>query len=273
MSHRLILKELSRYNIGTYADIIYRNALLRSGKEAFVYGPKRVTFAEFNDRVNSLVNALTSLGLKKGDGIGLVSWNCLECTDVVGAAMKGGFIVSPFNPRMQPQELEYIINDSQVKVLFVGTELIETIEQLKPRLSEVKEYISLEREFAGMHYHDKLLAAFPKEEPAAVVEESDPFIIFYTSGTTGVPRGAVYTHYRKHVNHRPSAGEQTYHDPSPLSYRRLVTFLGLFLYRGVKRDHASALFRRGSNTKNPCRRARDGHTYCAHPSCQPPRCA
>jgi long-chain acyl-CoA synthetase len=197
MGQRLILKELSRYNIGTYADIIYRNALLRSNKEAFVYGPKRVTFAEFNDRVNSLVNALTSMGLKKGDGIGLVSWNCLECTDVVGAAMKGGFMVSPFNPRMQPQELEYIINDSQVKVLFVGTELIETIEQLKPRLSEVKEYISLEREFAGMHYHDELLAAFPKEEPAAVIEESDPFIIFYTSGTTGVPRGAVYTHYRK----------------------------------------------------------------------------
>jgi long-chain acyl-CoA synthetase len=197
MSHRLILKELSRYNIGTYADIIYRNALLRSDKEAFIYGSKRISFAEFNDRVNSLVNALTSLGLKKGDGIGLVSWNCLECTDVVGAAMKGGFIVSPFNPRMQAQELEYIINDSQVKALFVGSELIETIEQLKPRLSEVTEYISLEREVAGMRYYNELLTAFPKEEPAAVVEESDPFIIFYTSGTTGVPRGAVYTHYRK----------------------------------------------------------------------------
>ena len=197
MNKALILKELSRYNIGTYADIIYRNALLHSDKEAFVYGPKRVTFAEFNDRVNSLVNALTSMGLKKGDGIGLVSWNCLECTDVVGAAMKGGFIVSPFNPRMQPQELEYIINDSQVRILFVGSELIETIEPLKPRLPMVKEYVTLERQAPGMRYHDELLAAFSKEEPAANVEESDPFIIFYTSGTTGVPRGAVYTHYRK----------------------------------------------------------------------------
>lgn len=197
MSEKFILKELTRYNIGTYADIVYRNALLRSDEEAFVYGPKRVTFSQFNKRVNRIINALTSMGLKKGDGIGLVSWNCLECTDVVGAAMKGGFVVSPFNPRMQPQELDYIINDSQVKALFVGSELIDTIEQLKPRLTQVKHYISLERKTPGMLYHDNLLEQFPDEEPLPVVDENDFFIIFYTSGTTGVPRGAVYTHYRK----------------------------------------------------------------------------
>src|SRR5512145_386692 len=173
MSEKLILKELSRYNIGTYADIVYRNALLHSNKEVFVYGPKRVTFAQFNSRVNSIINALTSMGLKKGDGIGLVSWNCMECTDVVGAAMKGGFVVSPFNPRMQSQELDYIINDSRVKALFVGTELIETIEQLKPSLSGVMHYISLERKTAGMLYHDDLLAGFSDEEPLPVVEEND----------------------------------------------------------------------------------------------------
>jgi len=137
------------------------------------------------------------MGLKKGDGIGLVSWNCLECTDVVGAAMKGGFVVSPFNPRMQSNELDYIINDSRVKALFVGSELIETIEELKPRLPNVKHYISLERKTPGMLYHDDLLEKYSDEEPLPVVEENDPFIIFYTSGTTGVPRGAVYTHYRK----------------------------------------------------------------------------
>ncbi|MBW1803840.1 MAG: AMP-binding protein, partial [Deltaproteobacteria bacterium] len=78
MTGKFILKELSRYNIGTYADIIYRNALLYPDSEAFVYGEERVTFQQFNARVNSLIHALNSLGIGKGDGIGILSWNCLE---------------------------------------------------------------------------------------------------------------------------------------------------------------------------------------------------
>ncbi|OPY67998.1 MAG: Long-chain-fatty-acid--CoA ligase [Syntrophorhabdaceae bacterium PtaU1.Bin034] len=197
MNRKLILKELSRYNIGTYADIIYRNALLNKDRIAFAYGTERVTFADFNARVNRLVHALYSMGLKKGDGIGLLSWNCLECTDVVGAAMKGGFVVSPFNPRMQAEELDYLINYSEVKALFVGPELVQVIDQLRPRLPRVAHYVSLEREAPGMLFHNQLLAGSPSEEPDVAVNEDDPFIIFYTSGTTGVPRGAVYTHYRK----------------------------------------------------------------------------
>jgi len=115
MSKRLLLKELSRYRIGTYADIIYRNALLYPDKEAFVYGSRRVTLSAFNDNINRLVHALQSMDLKKGDGIGILSWNCLECTEINGAAMKGGFIAAPFSPRLQTEELHYIINDSEVK--------------------------------------------------------------------------------------------------------------------------------------------------------------
>ena len=92
MTDKLILKELCRYNIGTFADIICRNALLHSDEEAFICGPQRITFAQFNARVNSLIHALCSSTVKKGDVIGILSWNCLEYMDVYGAAMKGGFI-------------------------------------------------------------------------------------------------------------------------------------------------------------------------------------
>lgn len=88
MAKSLILKELSRYRIDTYADTIYRNALLYADSEAFIYGRERVTFSQYNERINALIHALQSLGLSKGDGIGILSWNCLECTDVNGAAMK-----------------------------------------------------------------------------------------------------------------------------------------------------------------------------------------
>lgn len=197
MSKKFLLKELSRYRIGTYADVIYRNALLYPDKETFIYGSRRVTFSEYNANVNRLVHGLQAIGLKKGDGIGVLSWNCLECTEINGAAMKGGFVIVPFSPRLQTEELHYIINDSEVKALFVGKELIPVLNSLKDRLPNIRQYISLEAKAPEMASYDDLLKRFPDAEPVADVNEDDPFIIFYTSGTTGVPRGAVYTHYKK----------------------------------------------------------------------------
>jgi acyl-CoA synthetase (AMP-forming)/AMP-acid ligase II len=202
MQEKLMLRELCRYGIGTWADIIYRNALLYPENEAFIYGEERITFAQFNARVNRLIHALHSLGVKKGDGIGIVSWNCLEYTDVYGAAMKGGFIISGMNPRLQSHELEYLINYSEIHTLFVGRELIEMVDQLRPHLRKVENYISLEASVPGMISHDDLSSTRSEEEPDVQVKEEDPFLIFYTSGTTGTPRGALYTEGRNIENTR-----------------------------------------------------------------------
>jgi acyl-CoA synthetase (AMP-forming)/AMP-acid ligase II len=197
MTEKYILKELCRYNIGTFADIIYRNALLYKDFEAFVHGEKRVTFNQFNARVNRLIHALGSLSVKKGDVLGILSWNCLEYVDVYGAAMKRGFIASPFNPRLQTDELEYLINYSESNTLFVGPELLEVVDHLRPRLPKVKHFISFEASASQMLYHSDLLEEHSEEEPDIMVAEDDPLVIFYTSGTTGTPRGALYTHGRK----------------------------------------------------------------------------
>jgi len=196
VSTRLVLKELCRYKIGTYADIIYRNALLYPDKEVFICGSERITFAQFNARVNSLIHALHSMGVNKGEGIGILSWNCLEYADVYGAAMKGGFITSPFNPRLQADELDYLINYSEANTLFVGPELVEMANSLRPRIPKIKNFISFEGSVPDMICHRDLLANYSNGEPDVQVNEDDPVIIFYTSGTTGVPRGALYTHHR-----------------------------------------------------------------------------
>ena len=196
MSTRLLLKELSRYNVGTWADIIYRNALLHADDEAFVYENTRITFAEYNSRINKIIHGLEKMGAKKGGVLGILSWSCLEFAEIYGLTMKGGYIASPFNPRLGLEELEYLIKSSETETLFVGKELIEVANALKERLPQVKNFISLETAAPGMTAYDDIIKANSDEEPDINVSEDDPCCIIYTSGTTGVPRGALYNHRR-----------------------------------------------------------------------------
>ncbi|MEJ2723192.1 MAG: long-chain-fatty-acid--CoA ligase [Deltaproteobacteria bacterium] len=207
MADNFLLRELSRYNLGTFADIVYRNAILHSEDEAFVCGSRRITFARFNERVNRLIHALRSLGAQKGDVLGIVAWNCLEYIEVYGAAMKGGFVASPFNPRLHPEELEYLINYSEANTLFVGPDFVEVVNRIRNRLPQLKRCISLEGSQPEMLSYPDLLASHSSDEPDVDVRKDDPLIIFYTSGTTGVPRGALYTHGRKLDNTRIKALE------------------------------------------------------------------
>jgi long-chain acyl-CoA synthetase len=207
MSSKLILNELCRYRRGTFAEIIYRNALLYPDEEAFVSGLLRVTFSRFNLRVNRLIRSLQRAGVAKGGVIGILSWNCMEYPEIYGAAMKGGFIASPFNPRLHQEELEYLIRYSEADTLFVGPELLDAVESLKGRLSRVKCFVLLEGSAPGMTAYHELLQGESSDEPNVEVTKDDPVIIFYTSGTTGLPRGALYTHARKLDNTKIKALE------------------------------------------------------------------
>ncbi|MBN1366459.1 MAG: long-chain-fatty-acid--CoA ligase [Dehalococcoidales bacterium] len=191
-----ILVELSRYPIGTFADVIYRHSLLIGDNVALIYQKERCTFAEYNARVNSLVRAIQALGVRKGETIGILSWNSLDFAYLLGAAMKGGFISSPFNPRLSVSDLDYIINYSETSVVFVAAEFADTIKQLRPQLPKVKHVVTLEKTVAGMPYIQDLIKANSSEELDVQLTENDPMAIIYTSGTTGRPKGALYTQGR-----------------------------------------------------------------------------
>lgn len=196
----LVLKELSRYKVETYADIIYRNSIIYKNEMAFKFEDHVVTFGEFNRRINRLAHGLLSLDLKKGDVLGVLSWNRLEYTDVYGVAMKYGFIISPFNPRLKERELEYLIDYSDCKILFVDNRderLTDMVLKLmkENKISKVLHCFSFGGDsFEIFKDYKKFLESFSDHEINNIqADEDDPVFIFYTSGTTGIPRGALYT--------------------------------------------------------------------------------
>ncbi|NIS82430.1 MAG: long-chain-fatty-acid--CoA ligase [Anaerolineales bacterium] len=200
MTTRYVLRELSRYPLGTFADIVYRNAILYPDSEAFVYGSEKVSFNDFNERVNRLIHGLHALGLQKGDVIGILSWNQLEYPEVFGAAMKGGFVLAHFNPRLHAEELIHVINDSEPRVLFLGLELVETIDGILEQLPRTEYFLSFGDAGRRVKAYKEMVEGQPIKEPESVVTEEDPLTIFYTSGTTGIPRGAIYKHRQKMEN-------------------------------------------------------------------------
>jgi acyl-CoA synthetase (AMP-forming)/AMP-acid ligase II len=200
MTSKNILQELCRYSLGTFADIIYRNAILYPDSEAFVYGSERLTFKHFNEKVNRLIHGLHALGIQKGDIIGILSWNQLEYPEVFGAAMKGGFVLAHYNPRLQSEELIHVINDSEPRVLFIGPELVETVEDLLKHLSKTEHFLTFGDTVGQIKEYKEMVEGQSKEEPESKVVEDDPLTIFYTSGTTGIPRGSIYMHKQKMEN-------------------------------------------------------------------------
>ena len=121
----------------------------------------------------------------------------MEALELFGAAYKGGFIASPFNPRLNTDELGQLINYSEASVLFVGPEMTGATGTLKGFLSSAKGVFCLE----GGAAHElpscrDLASSESEDEPDVRVAEDDPAGIIYTSGTTGLPRGALYTHRR-----------------------------------------------------------------------------
>ena len=193
MTSKFTLRELSRYQLGTFADIVYRNAILYPDNEAFACGSERMSFKRFNERVNRLIHGLHAMGIQKGDVIGALSWNGLEYAEVFGAAMKGGFILAHLNPRLKAEELIHVINDSEAKAVFLGPEFVEMIDGIRKNLSEVGSFFVFGYAEGEITAYGEMLESQSKEEPEPVVSEDDPLVLFYTSGTTGVPRGALYT--------------------------------------------------------------------------------
>jgi len=173
--------------------MLVTNAEVYPDKTAFVFKDQRYTFKEVNERVNSLVNALSSMGVKKGDHIGILAYNCPQYFEAF-ALSKAGLVCVPLNFRSVARELVYLINNSEINTVIVAKEFIEIINSIRNDIQGVKNFISLNCDMEGMHSYEDLIRGHAAAEPVNALSPEDDAAIYYSSGTTGRPKGAVHTH-------------------------------------------------------------------------------
>ena len=175
-------------------DIIKRAARRYPGKVALIFENVRYTFDEFNSRVNSLSQALLGMGLMKGDRIAVLMDTCPQFLELYFGAAKAGVILVPLSCRLSQSELAYIINNAKANTLFVGASYRGMIDSIRDELETVKNLIIVEAEGGDLSGYEGLVSGYSGKEPEVEVHESDLAYLAYTSGTTGLPKGAMLTH-------------------------------------------------------------------------------
>ena len=154
------------------------------------------TYPELNKRVNKLSHSLLSIGLKKGDKVAVLLENCIEIVEAYLATAKTGLVIVPVNFHLVGRKMEYIVNNSDARAFIVHEEFTSTVDSIKSNLKNIAldRYIVVGEKKEGYQEYEMFIQEAPESEVDAVVEPEDTWILLYTSGTTGVPKGVVRSH-------------------------------------------------------------------------------
>jgi len=173
-------------------DIVYFNALKFPMRKALVYEEQTFTFAQLQERVNRLSNALLGIAAS-GDRIGILAQNCAEYCESLYGVPAAGMALTFLNFRLNPKEIARIISDAEASVLIVEKEYLEDIAKIRQDIPSVKHVVVIGGGEGCLDYDAWLDAASP-DKPQVRVKEGDMAWLIYTSGTTGMPKGAMLSH-------------------------------------------------------------------------------
>ncbi|CAE6811321.1 Long-chain-fatty-acid--CoA ligase [Paraburkholderia nemoris] len=201
-SDPLITPTPSAYGYPLLVRQLLVNALAVSAEQEITYrGERRHTYAGLNQRIGRLANALASLGVRRGSTVAIMDWDSHRYLEGYFAIPMMGATMFTVNVRTSPQQIAYALNDANAQVLIVHTDFLPLVEQIRGELRGVREVIIATDgdghdvpsvPFAGEY--EQLLAAATEHFPFEDFDENTRAALFYTTGTTGDPKGVFYSH-------------------------------------------------------------------------------
>ncbi|MEC8531032.1 MAG: long-chain-fatty-acid--CoA ligase [Pseudomonadota bacterium] len=162
---------------------------------AFVDGDSRLTYRELGRRVNQLANGLRGLGLNKGDRVAILDWNSHHYAEAYYACALMGLTFMPLNSRLAAPELEHIFNDSDARALLLSEPFLALYNDIKAKAPSLEIFIGIDlsSNHDNIHDYEDLLSKSSDTVEAANAGIDDIIQIYYTSGTTGDPKGVCLT--------------------------------------------------------------------------------
>jgi long-chain acyl-CoA synthetase len=176
----------------TIADVIRTQRARIGDRVAFTFEGREHTYADLDAASSRVANGLAAAGVSVGDRVAMLDKNTIELFELMFGAAKIGAVLCPVNWRLTATEITHIVNDAQARVLVVGAEFLPVLRAAEPNLTTVELILTVGAD--GEHEdYATWRDGQPDADPAVPTAPDDVAIQFYTSGTTGLPKGAMLT--------------------------------------------------------------------------------
>jgi fatty-acyl-CoA synthase len=171
-------------------------------KVGVVDGERRFTYAEYAERTHRLANALVGLGVAPGDRVSFITYNTHQLLEAYYGVLEAGAVLNPINIRLSPSDIAYILEHAATRVVVFHHDFSPLVEQIVPQLAARPTLVVLEGEAGALadHEYEALLAAASATPLEPEIDENAVAELFYTSGTTGRPKGVALTHRNLHLH-------------------------------------------------------------------------
>ena len=181
----------------TMGDLFERNARYFPNKAAYIQGERRITWARFAERARRLASGLYKLGLRRQERVSFLGMNSIEYCEFFSAAELAGFIASPLNFRLALPELAYQLKDSSPRVIIFEEQHAAMVDQLRTQFPGVSRYICIGTAPPWASSYEAVIAEADSDGPPIRSKPQDLVYLWYTSGTTGRPKGVAVRQYQQ----------------------------------------------------------------------------